>query len=64
MNKNGTVRIVAGEFACTLSVRGGLALCSLRDVKKRKNILSVKRTLFYLTARKVEGEGFITVDSL
>jgi len=64
MNKTGLVRITAGEFACTLSVRGGLALCSLRDIKKQKNILSVKRPLFYLTARKVAGEGFITVDSL
>ena len=58
------IGITANEFSAKLKIDKGVTLLSLRDSKLKRNILSTPRPLFYLTGRRVKGEGFVTVNSL
>lgn len=63
MKKERTLRITAGELSCTLTLADGVCLTSLRDRKVKKRFLSISRPLFTLTARAMNGDETVTVDS-
>ncbi len=62
--KRDLIKIKANQLICTLERnREGISLCSVRDKKKNKNLLSYSRPIFTLTARSLLNDETIEVSS-